>query len=121
MFRASKQSEEIVLHHISEMSLVANEKFSRYQLIWVKFDQIAIIFALLTGLCAILIQLSVSNLNVPLKVEYPMLTWLTIAIYTAGITSAIDLDFAAVLVCFISVVQAQSAIEIFVVQTRLDI
>jgi hypothetical protein len=106
MFRASKQSEEIVLHHISEMSQVANEKFSRYQLIWVKFDQIAIIFALMTGLCAIVIQLSVSNINVPLKIEYPALTWLTISIYVAGITSAIDLDFAAVLVCFISVLQA---------------
>jgi hypothetical protein len=38
MFRASKQSEEVVLHHISEMAQVANEKFTRYQLIWVKFD-----------------------------------------------------------------------------------
>jgi hypothetical protein len=60
----------------------------------------------MTGLCAIVIQLSVSNINVPLKIEYPALTWLTIAIYVAGITSAIDLDFAAVLVCFISVLQA---------------
>jgi len=106
MFRASKQSDEVVIHHISEMSIVANEKFSRYQLIWVKFDQIAIIFALVSGLCAIVIQLSVSNMKVPLIIEYPALTWLTVAIYGAGITSAIDIDIAAVLVCLISLLQA---------------
>jgi hypothetical protein len=66
MFRASKQSDEVVLHHVAEMAQVANEKFIRYQLIWVKFDQIAIVFAFISGLCAILIQLSVSNIRVPL-------------------------------------------------------
>jgi hypothetical protein len=58
-----------------------------------------------------LIQLSTSNIKVPLKVEYPAATWLTVSIYGAGLANAIDLDLAAVLVCLISIVQAQSAIE----------
>jgi hypothetical protein len=67
------------------------------------------------------IQLSITNLKVPLKIEYPAASWLTVAIYVAGLTNALDLDLAAVLVCLISILQAQSVIESFVTQTRKGI
>jgi hypothetical protein len=51
----------VLISHIEEMSRFANEKFTKYQTIWVKFDEAALIFAILTGISAVLIQVSVSS------------------------------------------------------------
>ena len=97
----------MLISHIEEMSRFANEKFTKYQTIWVKFDEAALIFAILTGISAVLIQVSVSSQT---KVEseivdYPIVSVLSIVIYSLGLTGHIDLDFSAVLVVFLSIVQ----------------
>jgi len=37
------------------MSKFANEKFIKYQTIWVKFDELSLIFAIITGICVVII------------------------------------------------------------------
>lgn len=54
-FKASKLSDSAIINHIDDMSKFANEKFIKYQTIWVKFDELSLIFAIITGFCIVII------------------------------------------------------------------
>lgn len=73
-------------------------------MIWVKFDEAAIVFALLTGLSAILLQLSTPYMNESAQLQYPAASFISLALLVAGQTNIIDLDLSAILICFVSVV-----------------
>ena len=54
-FKASKLSDDAIINHIDDMSKFANEKFIKYQTIWVKFDELSLVFAIITGISVVVI------------------------------------------------------------------